>query len=194
VLAHDLSSFNMGATLSSRSDLSEAMTVEINAPVDFVWNMLTAIEDFPDIASNVMSVERIGGGESFKAGTKWKEVRKFRGKTLVIYKTVTDIADNPRSFSVSITFGKQQFEGEKLHYWSHSDAETATMIFQPINETTCNMIFTLAYSSSSCWGRTWMSICRCCIMSYGRKYFQLELDDVAAAAEKRYQKSMQSSQ
>mmetsp|Transcript_3365 Transcript_3365/g.5879 ORF Transcript_3365/g.5879 Transcript_3365/m.5879 type:complete len:212 (-) Transcript_3365:963-1598(-) len=99
---------------------SYASTI-IDAPPDEVWKAIIDIDNYPSTVSMVKAVERIDGSEKgyeVTVGTRWKETRTYRGKTIVQTKTVSAIGSRekgeggsavkseewPKSFSLAIAF------------------------------------------------------------------------------------------
>ncbi|MDX1407878.1 MAG: SRPBCC family protein [Saprospiraceae bacterium] len=69
-------------------------SIDIHAPVEAVWNVVTNIEDAPNRIEAIESVEILERPEHGLVGLKWKEVRTLFGKQASEVMWVTDAEEN----------------------------------------------------------------------------------------------------
>ena len=103
---------------------------EVPVPPSLLWQTVTDIDSTPDFLSTVKSVERIDGSskdDPLTVGTKWKEVRQYKGNDVHMVKTVhnvgSDTSPYPRMFAVNVSFPTMK----KM-------ANTSTIIVSPEEE------------------------------------------------------------
>jgi hypothetical protein len=162
-------------------------TVDVAAPAEFVWEVIADLEAAPEILSQVSSVKRKSGG-NFEVGTRWREERTcYDGESSPQHKTITAIT-NPKSFPRSVCINVSYHETDSYK----DDINTSTLMVDSIDERNARLIGTLAFQTMSFQGRIRMFLCKRCFMSMVHTYFQKEMEDYAAAAERRYQERMSS--
>eukprot|EP00563_Minutocellus_polymorphus_P017590 CAMPEP_0197726810 /NCGR_PEP_ID=MMETSP1434-20131217/17212_1 /TAXON_ID=265543 /ORGANISM="Minutocellus polymorphus, Strain CCMP3303" /LENGTH=178 /DNA_ID=CAMNT_0043312837 /DNA_START=117 /DNA_END=653 /DNA_ORIENTATION=+ len=101
--------------------------LEVPVPPSVLWQTVTDVDSTPSFLSTVMSVERIDGSskdDPRTIGTKWKEVRKYKGNDVHMIKTVhhvgSDTSPYPRMFAVNVSFPTMK-----------KTANTSTLIVSP---------------------------------------------------------------
>jgi len=167
----------MGCLFSSgRRCLTTAVSVEIAAPSEIVWETIADLDANVETLSVVKSFDRISG-EKFAVGTKWREERNYSGgkKSLEQIRTISNITHDPRSFSVNIGYPDSKNKLEDI-------ANTSTLTVQPIDDTRCALVVSLAFMSGA---GMWEVLCRDCLMRYVERAVTEELEDYARAALKR---------
>ena len=85
--------------------------IQVPVPPSLLWQTVTDIDSTPDFLSTVIRVERIDGSskdDPLVVGTKWKEVRQYKGNDVHMIKTVHDVGSDtspyPRMFAVNVSF------------------------------------------------------------------------------------------
>ena len=167
----------MGCLFSSgRRGLTTAVSVEIAAPSETVWETIADIDAIVEIVSVVKSFDRISG-EKFAVGTKWREGRNYSGgkKLLEQIRTITNMTNDPRSFSVNIDYPDSKNNIEDI-------VNTTTLTIQPIDDTSCVLVVSLAFMAGA---GIWEVLCRDCLMRYVERTVTEELEDYGRAALKR---------
>jgi hypothetical protein len=173
----------MGGAYSS-SALSDSATVDVAVPAELLWEVIADLEAAPDILSQVSSIRRKSGGD-FEVGTRWRETRMHKGQQIPQHKTITAItgADSfPRSVCINVSYHEVDSYRD--------DINTSTLMVDSVDETNARLIGTLAFQTMSFQGRTRIFLCKPCFMSMVHTYFQAEMEDYAAAAERRYQERL----
>ena len=70
-----------------------AVEVNVNAPAEAVWNIITDFENAADNISAIEELEILETPESGLVGTKWKETRTMFGKTATEEMWITEAVD-----------------------------------------------------------------------------------------------------
>ncbi len=73
--------------------------VDIQAPVDTVWNVITDIENSVDVISGIEEIEVLNSPDEGLEGFKWRETRTMFGKTATEDMWVTSVAEQ-QSYTV----------------------------------------------------------------------------------------------
>lgn len=73
------------------------VTRSIAAPPGAVWAVLTDLDSAPDTLSGVTAVERLDGGGEYRAGTRWRETRVMFGKSATEEMQVTEAVPEQRT-------------------------------------------------------------------------------------------------
>jgi hypothetical protein len=70
--------------------------------MEFVWESITDFHHYPEIMSTISSVHCLkeDPGKAITCGTRWRETRSFRGRPVIITKTVTSVDDEQKDFKI----------------------------------------------------------------------------------------------
>jgi hypothetical protein len=161
-------------------------TLEIEAPAETVWATIADLEASPVILQAVASFKRTGGGD-FEVGTKWLETRVHLGREFVAHKTITAIVNDEKERSVSIAVN---FTASNPLVQDAVSTHTLTVI--PINASSCQLMATIAFSTTLL-SKIERTLCGCCIRRItsrliGKIYERLS--DYETAATKREQERL----
>ena len=168
----------MGGVCSTviRPRIATSVSVEINAPSETVWKVITDLQAAPSILSAVKDYEHISG-EEFALGTKWRETRIYKGEELVLRKAITSITENPRSVGICVDFSD--------HGGSFQDfTNTSTLTVQPLGNSSCVLVGTFAVAPAGFCNGIWVCICGAFMKRSARRSYVIELEEYAAAAMK----------
>ena len=172
----------MGIRFSSKNShsagVATAVSLEIAAPAETVWAVVTDLDALPDVVSYVTSVERIEGTPQLAVGTKWRETRyDTKSKTMQQIKTIIGLSQqDPYSMSVNISFVDDE-TGNLADV-----ANTNTMTVQSLDNKSCVLICSLAFLMAP---NILLCICSKCLQRVAEKYVIEELQDYAKEALKR---------
>lgn len=139
----------------------------IAASPERVWDVLTDFENLPNVVDAISSVTRVGDGEGFAVGTRWRETRKIMGRQATEEMFVTAIEPG-RGFTVDA-------ENHGAHY-------TASHLLEPVGNGT---LVTLTFGAVpvSRFGRIMAAVTGPLFRSSTRKALEGDLAAIAAAAE-----------
>lgn len=182
----------MGCLFSSEREvpLSTAVHVEIEAPIDRVWGMVTDIQGLPKIVSHVDRVEfPIQGGQHddgvqhvLEVGMRWMETRRLtleKGSNLERQvKTIVKLeADGPtRALGVNIGFPL------KNGRCSDDITNTCTFTVHTMNDLSCVLICSVAFHVV---GMNWIPrrFLERLFLKHAHEYLLREVEDYRSAAE-----------
>ena len=194
----------MGCLLSSEREapLSTAVHVEIEAPTDWVWDIITDIQSLPKIISCIDHVAFPGqGGDQHRKGAdtkqpvlevgmQWIETRKFicddnDSKPERQVKTIVKLEADGHTRALGVNIGFLRKDGR-----GHEDAITNTCTFtvQTVNDMSCVLICSVAFHAvgMNC-------IPRCClerlVLKYANEHLLREVEDYRKAAEETFKKT-----
>ena len=158
--------------------------LEVPVPPSVLWQTVTDIDSTPDFLSAVKSVERIDGSskdDPLTTGTKWKEVRQYKGNDVHMIKTVHNIGSDtspyPRMFALNVSFPTMK----KM-------ANTSTIIVSP-EEEVCNtsiLAGTFVGVPGGLLFKLQMLLFGATIRRHTAASFRKELDDIAKEAIRRH--------
>ena len=158
--------------------------LEVPVPPSLLWQTVIDIDSTPDFLSTVKSVERIDGSskdDPLTIGTKWKEVRQYKGNDAHMVKTVhnvgSDTSPYPRMFAVNVSFPTMK----KM-------ANTSTIIVFP-EEEDCNasiLAGTFVGVPGGFLFKLQMLLFGTSIRKHTAASFRKELDDIAKEAIRRH--------
>ena len=188
----------MGCFFSSEREapISMAVHVEIDAPSEYVWELLTDIQALPKIVSHIEEVEFLGQREPsdtsnaappiLKVGMRWIEKRRFDlardSKPEPQIKTIIRLdPDEPtRSLGFNIGFPRNRGGYEDI-------VNTCTFTIQTMSHASCVLICSAAFHAA---GMDWIP--KCCleliVVKYAKAYLLSEVHDYRRAAEEKFQK------
>jgi hypothetical protein len=190
----------MGCCLSSTSGplLSISVPIDVAAPADILWEVVTDIDHLPDIVDIVVGVERLppikaadkkkisnennpNASNSIQVGTRWRETRLFgrRRKKVDLIKTIIEIISDhndlecSKSMSVNVTFPQAK-----------DIINTSSLIVTPMDSKHCVLIGSLSFMTGA------PLFNACCLNSqrikqHATRKFTKELQEYARAAEMR---------
>lgn len=170
--------------LCCSSGLSTSANVEIAAPAETVWKTIIDLDAAPDIIHVVKLIRREGGGEGCQVGTKWREVRIYKGNDVVLRKTVTKMSEDPYSLSIAVSFS----DNDEAMFQDASN--TSNLAVEPLDESSCLLIGTFAIQNTGILATMYELFCGSCLIHDARQSFQVELDEYRVAAEKRQRKKV----
>jgi hypothetical protein len=178
-------------------------SAEVEASPGVVWQVISDIESHPNIISGVQSVKRLvvgntgtvtpsnyapnKGEPTLEVGTKWREVRSYKGfEEVTLVKTVTEIKNPhsfPRSVAITVTYTENGRETFK------DDANTSTLaVHLPTcandgdGHSSCIIVGTFAFQSVGCCNRLKGLFCGFFTYRFVQKQFQQEIDSIKEAA------------
>lgn len=170
--------------LCAKPELATAYGLDVDLPAAVVWDVVKDIDSLAETVSTIESLERMDGGlpGDFRVGTKWRENRKFgkhdSSRTVQI-RTITTICENAPPYSVSVNVTYPTSKAGTIE----DVANTSTLTVQPIDETSCTLIVSIAFLTPD---PLFNRICGPCILKYYvGKILLEELEDYARAAAKR---------
>ncbi len=79
----------------AKDQWSVDVSVDIAAPVDTVWAIITDLDGASEVMSGILKVERLGGPDGYDVGTRWRETRTMWGKEATEEMWVT-VSEPPR--------------------------------------------------------------------------------------------------
>lgn len=95
----------------ARVSVGDECHMEVPVPPSVLWQTVADIDSTPNFLSTVICVERIDGSskdDPLVVGTKWTEVRQYKGNDVHMIKTVHNIGSDtspyPRMFAVNVSF------------------------------------------------------------------------------------------
>jgi len=159
------------------------MSVDVvDASLDLVWATIADLEQMPNYLTTVSSVHRTGDlSKQWQEGTTWRETRVVKNEgAVVLAKTITamstDEKDGSRSVSIHVGFNHSKY----------SDAtNTSTLSVYPVSESQCRLVGALAVVVPGCFAPMKFLLCGRCMRGYVSESFEVELQEIAAEAEKR---------
>lgn len=146
---------------------SVTVTRTIDAPLETVWRLATDLDGMPETLSAVTSVEVLEGGNSFAAGTRWRETRRMMRREATQEMEVTAV-DPHRQYVV-------EADNSGVHYVS-------TFTFAPAGtgRTEVSMTFTGTPTEPQ---NPIMRVMGKLGLRVVRKSLERDLDDLATASE-----------
>jgi hypothetical protein len=168
------------------SGMAVTVCVDVEAPSETVWAVLTDFDALPSILTTVSDVKRING-DSFEIGTKIRETRVCDGHEYTLRRSVTGITKNPRSLSFNTDYG-----GNKDHPNIQDICNTSTLTVLPVNDVSCTLMGTFAVASPGLFcSRFFFCLMAHCGEQQTRQMFSVDLEEYAAAAIARVSKQAQ---
>jgi len=161
-----------------QSPIIVSVATEVEASCDAVWNVIANIEIAPDVITPVVSVERISNGrENFQVGTRWKEIRKYKGSDFVQIKTVTSIRREAGGYSVAINVS---YPDEKFKDFTN----TSTLEVRPSGGKTgkCLLIGSCGFMPGNLWSSIVFCFCGRGMARDTETLYLAELEDIGKAA------------
>jgi hypothetical protein len=150
-------------------------TIELPLAAEALQKVLKDLDRAPHMVRNIVSIERIRGGK-FEEGTHWREVRYFRNRKMVFYKTITSIRKDPY-FTVNVSLDLREAS------WNHKHAcETSSVSIIPVKDDSCILLWSLTFVSAGILSRISSTLFRSCTTRGLRKYLEQEFEEYAAAA------------
>lgn len=147
-----------------------ALTVRrhVAAPPERVWEVVTDLEHSPEVIRAIDSVEVHTGGD-FGVGTRWTETRTMMGRTASETMEITAV-DPGRSYVAEADSGNVHYRSE-FHVIAEGAGTALTMTFDGQPSTLGGKVVAATLGRLSA-GAT-------------RKALAADLDDIAAACERR---------
>lgn len=156
----------------AQGEWSVEVSVDIAAPVDVVWGIITDLDGAPEVMSGILAIERLGGPDGYAVGTRWRETRKMFGKEATEEMEVATV-DAPRSTTV-------------VAHSHGADYESGFNVEQTPSGSRLTMDFTGSPSAdASGFSRLMAKMTASLGASATRKAMQTDLDEIKAAAESR---------
>jgi len=159
-----------------KTELTAGVTLQVQAPLATVWNVINDFESIPKYNPTCLSIERIpcsNQESSSKSSTlqpndQFRVVRKG-GNTVL--KNVSSIQQNAEECSITFV---------------ESCTSTYSLIVKAIDDKSCWLIGTFGASPNNFIVRYFMLCCGCCLIPMGKKAFSSwEIQPVANEAERR---------
>jgi len=173
----------MGSVLSCRSGMSFHASARAEASVETIVEIWTHVENRPEVISwHIRSVEVLEHGDPEKnyVGAKWKEVRVYENKPLVVINTITNVTEQPYYCATY----NACYVGNT---WQSSAAnQTGTFSVLPMNDNTSQILFTTNFVSEGLYGFC-MKFCGVCIRRNAVKHMTEEIEEFAAFAARKEQ-------
>lgn len=167
------------------SGMAVTVSVEVKAPSEVVWEVLTDLDALSSILTAVTGVKRISGG-SFEVGTKILETRVYKSTEITLQKSVTGITKNPLSVSFN-----SDFDDNKEHPGMQDICNTSSLTVLPVTDDSCELLGSFAVASPWLSTRLWFCLIALCGITRPRQMFVMELEEYAAAATNRVSKQAQ---
>lgn len=145
------------------------LSKDVAAPPERVWAVITDLDRSPDTISGILKLERLEGGAGFGVGTKWRETRIMFGREATEVMEVTAV-DPGRSYVV-------EADGRGAHYRSTITVEPA--------EGGSRLSMTFGGEPTGVVGKVLAATVGWLFQGPTRKALQKDLEDIAAAAERR---------
>lgn len=146
------------------------VTASTSAAPHTVWEVLTAVDAYPDVVAAIVRVERVGGGHGFVVGTRWRETRTPLSNEVTELKQVTALDPTAMTYVVE----------HESHGTTYRDTVHVSSVFSGSTVTvTCGLERP---------GRLAKLAAKASAKAYEfatRQLRQQDLDDVLAAAEAR---------
>ena len=152
-----------------------SITVEVAASAETLYQTLTDL-NASNFVSTIVSQEIVKGAKA-GVGMVLKEVKEFGGNDTVIYKTITSTSENPRSVSASIH--------QNLERGPKDGVRTGSWTIQPIDAENSVIVWTFAAVREDFFGSVSYFFFGRCIVEKTKTYFEKELCEYAAEAERR---------
>jgi hypothetical protein len=168
---------------NSFSLIRASATVEVSAPAECLWEVISDLDSLPEFLTELHSIQRKSGGD-FQVGTRWREERTCHGTPSPQHKTITAIT-NPDGFPRSVCINVCHLEAYR------DDINTTALTVVSVDENNAQLIGTFAYHVVDFCFKVTYFICRPLVVKKAKKYFLTEMEEYAAAAERRYQAKMQ---
>ncbi len=147
-------------------------TVDIAAPVEVVWDIITDLDGSQDVISGILGIERLGGPDGYAVGTRWRETRKMFGKEATEDMEVATVEPMSATTITASSHGSDYLSGFTLE--SSAAGTTLTMDFT-------GMMNAEASGSSKLMARLMGPLGA----SATRKAMQTDLEEIKAEAERR---------
>lgn len=143
---------------------------DVDAGADVVWSLITDLDRIPDILSAVTRVERVDDGDGFGAGTRWRETRVVMKREATEEMEVTAV-DPDRSYTVESD--------------SRSVLYRSVLSVEPTGDGTSRIRMQFAGKPKSKGAKLAGATIGKLMNRTMRTMLQQDLDDIAAAAERR---------
>ena len=156
-----------------------SVATEVEASCAAVWEVIANIEFAHSVITPVVSVERISEGDGFQVGTRWKEVREYKGSKITQVKTVTSLRKEEGGYSVAINVN---YPGDEYIDFTN----TSTLEIRPLTgeKEKCLLIGSFGVMPGTLRGRIYFFFCGRRIAKYGQESYLHELDEIGKAAVK----------
>lgn len=142
----------------------------VNAPADVVWDLLAGVDEWTEVLSGITRVERLDPEPGFGVGTRWRETRTMFGREATEEMVVT-ACEAGSSYVVEADSNGAAYRSEVRVESDGTDVSTIRMHFAA----TPHGLFNQALAATV--GRAFQGATR--------RALQVDLDDIAAAAEAR---------
>lgn len=143
---------------------------DIAASAETVWNVITEVEGMADTLTGVTRVERVDDGDGFGVGTRWRETRVVMKREATEEMEVTAV-DPGRSYTV-------ESDSRGVHYHSVLSVEAA-------GDGSSRLTMTFGGEPTTTGSKITGALMGPLMTGPMRKMLQQDLDDIAAAAERR---------
>lgn len=166
-----------------QSPIVVSVATEVEASCDAVWKVISDIENWPTVVTQVQSIERLSKDAGcFREGTRWREVRKC-GVDMVQIKTVTCIRHVGGGKSVAINVSYPEEANKAL-------TNTCTLEVRPLdgNQNKCVFIGSFGGMAGGLIGRVYFLFRGRLIAKRGREHMLEELEEIGKEAVKQSQK------
>ena len=163
------------------SDLALTLERSIDASTDAVWRVITDLEGAEAVLSGVTRIERLAG-VGYSIGTRWRETRTMLGRESTEELEVVGIDEGRSTMIAAEAHGmayRTEFTLEPISGGKGAGGTAET------EGTLLRMRFSGSYLSPSWLQRVAAKLTSRLGMAATRKAMQQDLDDIAAAAERR---------
>lgn len=157
------------------SGWSSHASVSIDAPPSCVWKAIVDIEASKAIIPSIQSLECSADDSTMQMGARWKEVRNYKGRDIVLIKTVTSMNENDPYYDVQIN----------VDFPSHPHVtNTSTLSIQPDGKDKSRSILvgTMAVQAAGLFQRLSFMCLACFVQRETSRDFQHEMECYETAA------------
>lgn len=142
-------------------------TIQINAPIERVFDTFTDLNQAPKHLSGIKHLEMIKGPEQMTVGTRWRETREMMGKDSTEEMWVTELTRN-KSYAVDAESHGTKYHSE-FTFAEQDGGTSVTWMFEGIPQT---------------FGAKLMSLTAKLFMGSLKKMLVKDLEDLKMACEK----------
>lgn len=144
-----------------------ALQMDVDAPIDIVWAIITDLERSPEIIGAISHVERLDSGRNFGVGTRWRETRTMFGREATEEMVITAVEPGT-SYTV-------EADGHGAHYVS-------TMRLEAIGDRATKLHMTFDAQPDGLVSKVMANTVGRLMMGSTRKALERDLTDIAKAA------------
>lgn len=154
-----------------RSSTQILVERDVEAPAATVWDVVTDLDASSDVMSGIDRIERLDDGDEFAVGARWRETRTMFGRQATEELEVTAFDRAGRSYTV-------EADSRGAHYRS-------TLAVDERDDGSSRVRMTFDAEPDGALSRVLASTIGRLFQGATRKALAQDLDDIAAAAERR---------